>query len=60
MPKYPKYYRNTLNCKGGRETFASLEGHTVLTNMAERFGDNAEVMCNVARIFRYTCTLDIA
>ena len=41
--------RNTLNCKGGRETFASLEGHTVLTNMAERFADNAEVMCNVAR-----------
>ena len=41
-----------MNCKGGRETFASLEGHTVLTNMAERFSDNAEVMCNVARIFR--------
>ena len=52
-PQMTSCLRNTLNCKGGRETFASLEGHTVLANMAERFGDNAEVMCNVARIFRY-------
>jgi hypothetical protein len=45
--------RNTLNCKGGRETFAVLEGHALLSNLVDRFKDNAEVMCNVARIFRY-------
>ncbi len=49
--------RNTLNCKGGRETFAVLEGHTLLSQLVDRFAENPEVMCNLARIFRSVDTL---